>query len=836
MSGYGGDDQIEGGDWQWPDDEEGYEEHQGPEGEEGASGSIEDNPFVGRYVGDPRLREAMRSGEYGRFRRILEYYRSQADEADELEAIDYVYYNPQLFVPPVGKAPKLFTLNGFGTRLVGKKDRDEATGFRIATLYLTLLFLPVFPIRRYLVRSFDEDHYEFYGKLAASPAQNLWRVMLVMGTLAMGLLAMAAIVIASWSYTPDVQIINAFDEPVELVVDGEESFEIPPRSLVAKPVADGTRQFTTRFVDGTEIEELEFEVPRRKDLVVYNIAGAAPAIVESVTYFDMTGPEYLSGAYLEHVEDYEFLAGLRRYVRDDVRYIDVDPPEEIDIHGGGRTVQWALYYERMAYDWAYRYEDTLIDDDALTGFGDEVVEPASQEFTDEEREEIYRYYLSPQASLDQLYMSDNESFRELLIRLIGIQPDEEWHHHWIYDAVYLADDRGDRDGIKNWLDTLDRVGQENPEALQLHLVIIDLNDQYGPLLGREAVEDRYRSHHEEFDTAESAFLLARASDDAEEIIHLLQRVVDEERDRHSQLLAAAYRDMGMMKYGRGDCAASVEYFEASIDIEDEFDTAGLSAHVECLAELGRYDVGRALLVWAHTEIAELEYSHGFHPSEMYGRVVLSDPEAQDDPFKLARLGYQQVPYLDFERDGRVHYANSMGLKIDIDEARRQGADEYGEEALRVNEVLYHRSHDLTQVVSEMLTRLMVVDEDVGLLIAMLADLRGDGRAFETLGMYHFASYGDFEEFRREVREVTNDYRFDAPPPEEWQSGQRAAYYLARAYVAQDDQERREAIEKAQDETSLWGPLDGVAEGLKRAYADPEAQPGAGGGGIRGQGR
>lgn len=65
---------------------------------------------------------------------------------------------------PVDAAPSMSTINGFGFRLYGQSDTDPDTGSYLSTYYFVALFIPIFPIGRYRVRSTGGDSYQFYGK------------------------------------------------------------------------------------------------------------------------------------------------------------------------------------------------------------------------------------------------------------------------------------------------------------------------------------------------------------------------------------------------------------------------------------------------------------------------------------------------------------------------------------------------------------------------------------------------------------------------------------------------------------------------------------------------
>jgi hypothetical protein len=73
--------------------------------------------------------------------------------------------NHRLFgnLRPVSSAPTLYTINGCGFTVYGNTDLDRESGSYMTTYYFVLLFIPIFPICRYRVKS-SGSSYNFLGK------------------------------------------------------------------------------------------------------------------------------------------------------------------------------------------------------------------------------------------------------------------------------------------------------------------------------------------------------------------------------------------------------------------------------------------------------------------------------------------------------------------------------------------------------------------------------------------------------------------------------------------------------------------------------------------------
>jgi len=83
---------------------------------------------------------------------------------------------------PIGQAPGLFTLNGFGTHLYGARDK-RPDGTYVTTLCLCAIFVPVLPIFAYRVFDQGGGRYTFYSREPLSRFAKGYRVLAVLAAL-----------------------------------------------------------------------------------------------------------------------------------------------------------------------------------------------------------------------------------------------------------------------------------------------------------------------------------------------------------------------------------------------------------------------------------------------------------------------------------------------------------------------------------------------------------------------------------------------------------------------------------------------------------------------------
>jgi hypothetical protein len=68
-------------------------------------------------------------------------------------------------VKRIDSPPTMFTFNGIGTRLYGRRDYDSQSQSYVATLYFTFIFFPILPLASYRVREVGGGQYQFLGKV-----------------------------------------------------------------------------------------------------------------------------------------------------------------------------------------------------------------------------------------------------------------------------------------------------------------------------------------------------------------------------------------------------------------------------------------------------------------------------------------------------------------------------------------------------------------------------------------------------------------------------------------------------------------------------------------------
>ncbi len=281
------------------------------------------DPDLQRIFDEPDIRAAFEGGDAGELERLLNRRRRFEPDPNVRLKIDELLQTRRLFVRPIDGAPTMFTLNGVGTMLYGRRDFDPSDGTYFATLWFTVLFLPIVPLRQYLVRDAGGGAYQFVGRVSMSRGPR--RIPLVVAGLVVA--ALAAFAATSWhsGRHADVHFLNGLDTAVDIELDGQ-VVHVPSDGRTTRRMAAGT--YTVRATDpeGAILEEQVLSVSGGDSLVAYNVLGAAPLIVENVVY---TGR--LAVVFPQGDPDFDHFIGQRVVHRANVDYVFKEPPAEITL-------------------------------------------------------------------------------------------------------------------------------------------------------------------------------------------------------------------------------------------------------------------------------------------------------------------------------------------------------------------------------------------------------------------------------------------------------------------------------------------------------------------------
>jgi hypothetical protein len=239
----------------------------------------------------------------------------------------------RVFLKAITTVPRMFTYNGIGTSMYGRSDLDVNDGSYVATLYLVVLFIPIFPIASYLVRDGQGSGRRSWIVMAKVPAATstyFWQRAVALGVLGLVLVATGSAIEGYGHGT--LHVVNGLDRPITAQLSGASTrTPVAPGEEAAIRTTVGEHKIEIR--DGERvIESSGLDVPRGRGAVVWNVLGAAPIYLDHEIYSKEGASNSDQGPAPQ------ILCGQSRIAMGDVDYVFSTPPKEISLPSGSSAV------------------------------------------------------------------------------------------------------------------------------------------------------------------------------------------------------------------------------------------------------------------------------------------------------------------------------------------------------------------------------------------------------------------------------------------------------------------------------------------------------------------
>jgi tetratricopeptide (TPR) repeat protein len=283
---------------------------------------------VAREAGDPGLfpDDVRRLHAEGRARRarklLLEHAKTERNTTRAEKQLRFAD-DLRLWLEPIKRAPSMYTLNGFGTRLVGEyQPADDGT--YVATLWIALLFLPVWPLTAYLVQPAEQGKgWHFFARAALPPKAR--RMRRVTGIAVAVLTAWLAWTVYWTGAHTDLYVFNGFDRPVIAQVGAQRSMVLPRKHAVFGDLPLQSTTVAASWQDEDKpFETLDVNLAHHgRHTALYNVADRAVLSVDYVVYGEGEPP---AGRWLER--------GPVLFLDERIDYLFATPPDSKSVSEG----------------------------------------------------------------------------------------------------------------------------------------------------------------------------------------------------------------------------------------------------------------------------------------------------------------------------------------------------------------------------------------------------------------------------------------------------------------------------------------------------------------------
>ena len=267
-----------------------------------------------------RLHEA---GQGRRARKVLRKALGETPPGPRADLQRVLLDEARIWIDPVAKAPSMYTVNGIGTRLVGKHQPQD-DGTHVGVIWFCLFFLPLIPLGAWLVAPGEErGSYYFLGRAPMPRTARVWGG--VVGIALLALAAAGALAYVEGGQRTDVVAYNGFEEPVTVAV-GDRSQRVRPRGHAVFEDVPTAPTIVETTVDRLEapLEVLDVDLTGHgRKTVVYNVASRAFVYLEYVRWGEGDPPEG------------DLIGSDRIVILDRVDHVFTEPPEMRNVKEGG---------------------------------------------------------------------------------------------------------------------------------------------------------------------------------------------------------------------------------------------------------------------------------------------------------------------------------------------------------------------------------------------------------------------------------------------------------------------------------------------------------------------
>lgn len=238
---------------------------------------------------DPRICRAIESGDPFKVFRSLMLARLLRRLPAHRELLRELTGQRRLFARPLKGMPSLTSINSIGFNFIGEAEPDS-DGSHIALHAFVVLFkVPLIPLGAYVVKETGERSWQVYAR--APLGIPGWLYTRGLATAMVLLVGAGAVHSFETMGHQDLLILNGFDEPLTVALEGN-SHTVPPQQRLNVTVKTGTLHGTASSARGALIDTLDTNIASSGMLSMWNVAGAAPLLRNTVVYTrgGSTGP------------------------------------------------------------------------------------------------------------------------------------------------------------------------------------------------------------------------------------------------------------------------------------------------------------------------------------------------------------------------------------------------------------------------------------------------------------------------------------------------------------------------------------------------------------------
>ncbi len=224
---------------------------------------------------DHKIRRAIETGDSFKLYRVLVMAKLFRRLPLHHDLITMLINERRLFAKPLLKARHSSGIKSIGLGFIGESEHDTDGSYIAMRTLLIFSKLPLIPLGSFILKNKDEQNWQ---PVARAPLDiKGW---LITRGLAFGLatLVLASAILGYYqTHTQDIILLNGFDLPVLVTLDGE-NIKLPPQGIISTTVKTGPARGIASVDKIGIIDEFDHEIVSNNGTTVWNIAGATPLL------------------------------------------------------------------------------------------------------------------------------------------------------------------------------------------------------------------------------------------------------------------------------------------------------------------------------------------------------------------------------------------------------------------------------------------------------------------------------------------------------------------------------------------------------------------------------
>lgn len=246
---------------------------------------VERIPELEALAAEPRIRKAIETGDSFKVYRAIVWAKWFRRLPEHQQTLNTLVRHRRLFAKPLNGTPALGSINSVGFGFVGRSEKEADGTFIAKHAFVVLYIIPIIPLRSYLVEkvggSLFSSQWQIYARVPSGIIGLVYsRTLAAM----IGISVIAGIVGGiERSRTKDIYVVNGFDVPVDVVLDGQARTVAPFANERIHVKAGQVEGKAT--AKGVTLDTFSQQVASSSNHSVWNVAGAAPLFREAVPYY-----------------------------------------------------------------------------------------------------------------------------------------------------------------------------------------------------------------------------------------------------------------------------------------------------------------------------------------------------------------------------------------------------------------------------------------------------------------------------------------------------------------------------------------------------------------------